>query len=269
MAINFPEQFKKADNLRNGARTAEAVSLYNDIAAAASYEDEPVYEARAFHMAGTTLKATISPNRQSAYQEAVGYFRKALELFQTQGDAVGSAGVLRDLGSAADRAHDFANALLSYQKSISILLENDEAAGELAITYDKLGLHFARQGQFETALTYMDKAMDTFRLSPRSGFFRATTLLDRASVLFKLKRYEDALYVAHESLSWFEADHGKENYDMRLAQLNGLIGLTQQRLGVEKMATRHLKTFELLLKKFDIEAADTLRRELETLSKEG
>lgn len=267
MAANYPELFKKADNFRNGGKTDQAVALYNDIASLAAQDQHLNQAARALHMAGNTLKPTVTIHRQAVYQLSVQYFSKALGLFQQIGDDVGAGGVLRDLGVAADRAGDSNHALSSFQKSIELLSSHNEAAGELAMTYDKLGLHFARLGQYETALNYIDKALSTFRLSPESGFYGATTLFDQARVLYKMKEYERALDVATEALSWFEADHAGENYDRRLAQLHGLIGLIHEQRGETRAANQSIKEFNRLLKRFDIETADSLRHDLDRLIK--
>lgn len=263
--IDFDEAFAKANHLRNNAATKEAVAIYDDIATLSLEEKNQQRAAQALYLAGVTLKSTIGQGQQSKFREATNYLSRAYAIFVTENDVVSQGAVLRDIAIAADRVGKYTIALESFQRSIELLSATEEV-GQLAITYDKLGLHFTRQGQPDQALPFINKALELLRQEPTSGFFWATSLLDRASTNFIAKKYDAALEDCQESLSWFEADHSGEKYGLRRAQCSALLGMIYQQLGDERQARTYTDQSNRLLKSFNSDVAATLSADLQALA---
>lgn len=260
--IDLKGAFDRAQRLRDNGKVAEALLLYRDIATLSEEEKNFSQAADAFHMAGDAIKMTIRRGEESKFREASGYFGKAYALFGSIGRKDRQGAVLRDIAIAADRVGRVAVALESFQRSIQFLSEAEDVA-ELAITYDKLGLHFTRNKQPDQGLPYVEKALDLLRQTPTHGFYKATTLLDRAVTLLALKKYEASLRDAEEALGWFEADHDGPTYDVRRAQCTGLIAYVCQQIGDEKRWKQSAKEADRLLKKLDSEVGANVEADLE------
>lgn len=264
MAYDFDDLFHQADNLRNDAQVDKAIAAYQDIATLAEQEGKLAEKARALHMAGVSAKESVADNKGKYYELASNFYSQAVPLYKQANDDEGLGAVYRDMGITADYARDYPVAIYFFQKSIETL-ERAESYGHLAITYDKLGLHFYKQGRLEEALSHMDKALDLFRRDAHPGFFKATTLYDKARVLFKLKRFDESLDLAQESLSWYEADHDKERYDRRLAQLHSLMSLIYLEQDKKDQSQLHWKKANTLMTNFDPMAVSVLKKDIEEL----
>ncbi len=262
---DFDDLFLQADNLRNNAQVDEAIKAYTDIANLAEQEGKLPEQARATHMAGVSAKESVSPSQGAYYQQAKTFLEQAVKLFQELDDTASLSAVYRDMGIVADYAEDHDQALINFQKSIEHFNQTDDPGG-LAITYDKLGLHFMKVGQNEAAIQHIDRALQLFRKDPTAGFFKATTLFDKARVLTKMGQFDQAYDLATESLSWFEADHGETKYDRRLAQLHGLLFLILAKMNRDDEAKKHLQIRDQIMKSFDPLAAAVLQHDLEELT---
>jgi tetratricopeptide (TPR) repeat protein len=263
--IDFEAAFAKADHFRNNAATKQALALYDDIATLSLEEKNQKRAAQALHLAGVTLKSTIGQGQQSKFKAATSYLSRAYALFVAEKDTVSQGAVLRDIAVAADRVGKFTVALESFQRSIEILSTTEDIS-QLAITYDKLGLHFTRQGKPDQALPFIDKALDLLRQEPTSGYFWATTLLDRATTNLIAKKLDAALEDGLEALSWFEADHAGEKYGLRRAQCNAILGLIYQQRGDQKQAKPYAEQSNRLLKQLDSEVAAVLTADLRSIA---
>ncbi len=265
MVVDFEDLFRQADHKRNNGLAAEAQAMYQDIAALALEYNQQTQAASAYHMAGVSLLSKMRSGQQSIYQQVIDLLGKALVIYQQIGDQVGSGKVLRDIGKSSAEFGDAIHALEAYQKSIAIL-EPTEAYEELGITYDKMGLMYCRLGQPETALKYIDRAVALYRKSPLNGFYRATTFADRARALFMLGKTEEAISDAVEGLSWFEADHEKEEYIFRRAQIYGLLSRLYQKESNEKERMRCTSIYNRLLTEMDAEVATVIQEDLSKIS---
>lgn len=267
--VDFEDLFSQADNFRNDAKVSEAVRAYLDIVRLASEEHEQSYKARAYHLAGVSAKEAVNAATSSYYRDAIKLFDEAEKLYRQLGDDISLGDLYRDRAIINDYAGKLNEAIPNFQKAIEIL-EREKAAAKLAITYDKLGLHFYLQGQYQEAKNYMEKARQTIRQEPTAGFFASTILLDLSRVEYKLGNYHEALEFAEESLSWFEAEHPGESYKRRLAQLSALIALIHSKLGQKEQASTYVERFELLIREFDPAAARILQAEIaQTASSNG
>ena len=221
-SIDFEDLLAQADRLRDSARVDEAIKAYKDIVDLATDGHEAFYKARALHLAGVSAKEAVLGTDSSYYRDALNFFVQAEEIYRTLNDQKMLGALRRDIAICADYATDWQRAVSYFQRAIETL-EPTEFFGELAITYDKLGLHFSKIGQAREGLAFIEKALQIFKKEPSAGFFRATTLLDGARVQFKLGAFERARDWAEEALSWYEADHPGSDYTRRQAQPYGLL----------------------------------------------
>jgi len=259
--LNFEEALERADILRDNGKAKEAILIYVDIATLAEEEKNHPLAARAFHAAGVAALTTISRNQQSKFHQASEFLSRAYAAFGSANDRLNQGAVLRDIGIAADRVGNTAIALESFQRSLEFLSEAEDVA-QLAITSDKLGLHFTRQKQPQVGRPHIEKALELLRQTPTSGFFRATSLFDRSVTQFADHQFDGALADAEEALGWFEADHGAMDYNLRRAQVLALLGLIYQQLGQEKPARQSIDQSSRLLKSFDDDVAAAVTEDI-------
>ncbi len=255
-------RFQRADNLRNNAKVDDAITEYLEIARLAEADGAMPLAARAVHLAGVSAMQSVMSSDSTKFRDALKYFRAAEQMFSQERSLRDLGNLYRDIAMLHDHTALTTQALPYFQKSIE-LLEKTDAISELAITYDKLGLHFFKKNDLDAATDYINRAMELFRRDRGSGFFQATAMLDLARVLAKKGQYLEAMDWATQSLSWYEADHGDEHYDRRRAQLYGLLSILYDQLGEDKKAHESAQQFEKLVREFDIEAGRVLRHDLE------
>ncbi|MCR4278077.1 MAG: tetratricopeptide repeat protein [Candidatus Berkelbacteria bacterium] len=264
-SIDFEDLLAQADRLRNSAQVDEAIKAYKEIVSLASDNHENFFRARAFHLAGVAAKESVLSIESSYYRDALNYFASAEEIYRTLGDRKMLGGLYRDIASCADYAQDSQTAVNYFQKAIETL-EPTEFFGELAVTYDKLGLHFYKQNLPKQAEPFIEKALNLFKNDPSAGFFRSTTLLDGARIQFKLGNFEKARDWAEESLGWYLAEHPGSDYGRRLAQLHGLLSAIYGELGDQKKANEAYGKYQVLLQIFDPLAAKVIEKDLRELA---
>ncbi|MEK7170905.1 MAG: tetratricopeptide repeat protein [Patescibacteria group bacterium] len=264
-SIDFEDLLAQADRLRDSAQVDEAIDAYKEIVQLATDAHETFFKARAFHLAGVSVKESVISAESSYYRDALNFFAQAQALYQSLGDTQMLGALYRDIAICGDYAGDFQVAINYFQKAIAVL-EPTEFFGELAITYDKLGLHFYKLGQLDEAQTFIDRALQLFKKEPTAGFFRATTLLDAAKIQFRLGNFDRAYELAEESLGWFRADHPDANYTRRLAQLFGLLSAIENEQGNQKEAQQYYQQYQDLLKGFDPLATKVIEKDLRELT---
>ncbi len=264
--VDYDKLFLKADNYRNNGQVDEAIKYYVEIATLATKPNELPRKARALHMAGVSAKENVADAESSYYRDAINFFTQAESLFDQLNDAGGLGSLYRDRAIINDYVGLNSEARDWFQKSIAEFKHIDDPIG-LAITYDKFGLHFYSQGDLTTAENYMNEGLKLLRRHPDAGFFTATTLFDLSRVTFKQQKFEEAVDLAEESLSWFQADHGDRQYGYRLTQLQGFLSLTYYEIAETKKAEKAAKDYQRLLKTLDPQAAKVLENDLEELAK--
>ena len=265
-SIDFDDLLAQADRLRDSARVDEAINAYKEIAGLATDNHELFFKARALHLAGVSAKEAVLSKDSSYYRDALAFFTAAEQGYRSLGDQVRLGSLYRDIAIVADYANDFQVAINYFQKAIEIL-ESTEAYGELAVTYDKLGVHYYKQNLVAEAEPFNDKALKLFKQEPTAGFYRATTLFDGARIKFRIGNFERSLELAEESLGWFRADHPETNYTRRLTQIIGLLSAAENELGNQSKAQRYYRQYQDLLKGFNPLAARVIEKDLQELAR--
>jgi len=254
----------RADILRNNAKVEDAIKAYLEIAEISKQSEEFKYTAKALHMAGVSAKESVSKPDSTKFRDANKYFQAAEQVYKelNLGEKLGD--LYRDIAITNDYAGLRVDALKYFQKSIESL-EKYNNVGSLAIAYDKLGVHHYLRNDLDTAKKYIKKAMELFKQDPTHGFHQATTWLDYAKVLAKDNDTQNAVEWAEQSLSWYEADHDKETFNRRKAQLYGMLSVLYDKSRKDKLAKNYSSRYEKLLKYFDPEASQVLRDELRNI----
>lgn len=258
---------EEAERERNAGKTEAALNSFLRAAELAKQQEEFDQVAHALYRAGVTAKLFVMRESDSKYRDALNYLRAAKDLYSEQGkeDEVGK--IFRDIAVTHDYARQKAAALESFAEAVRIFQKNG-LDGELALTYDKIGLHYCNYNDLETAKKYLDKSFEFFQKAPR-GFYQAISWQDYAKLLSKMGQTESAIEWAEQSLSWYQADHDGAVYQRKIAQLYGLLSVLYDLSGREKLAKNFALRYEQLLKTFDPEISQVLRQELaETLTNE-
>lgn len=258
---------KKADHLRNSAKVEEAIKAYLELVDFSKQSEEFYYTARALHLAGVSAIASVSRPNSTKYRDAQKYFQTAEKVYREieVEDYLGD--LFRDMAVVNDYARLKVEALKYFQKSVEEL-ESSNNIGSLAMTYDKLGLHYYLYNDLLTAKKYIKKALGLFRQDPSRGYYQATTWMDYAKVLAREGEMSESIEWAEQSLDWYQADHDGETFNRRKAQLYGILSILYDQEGREKQAKTFASRHEKLLKQFDPETTQILRDELRNIIKD-
>ena len=175
--FDFDKLFLQADNLRNNGVTDEAILSYVDIANLAKDAKRFDLCARATYLAGVSAKASVKSLDDTYYHKAMEYLRAASEMFTSLGNSRAVGSIYRDMGVVCDNGGNFQDALLYFQQALAIFNKlGDENNAEIGITMSKLGAHFLKVGEVETAEKFSEKAISYLRRSVNPGFFLATAM---------------------------------------------------------------------------------------------
>lgn len=140
--------------------------------------------------------------QNGVYDESRKYLEKAVNQSRKQGDTIRVGLNLINLGLAIDGMGMDSLAVTSFYKAIRIFKQRRDSLN-LCPAYDALAEHFYNNMQFDTALTYYQKALD---YSPRSErlWLRWTSELKSGKTLLKLGYPDSAAAHIHKSISGFE-----------------------------------------------------------------
>src|ERR1019366_7636119 len=105
--VDYTKLFQRADNARNDGRIGEALRYYQDIAEIASERPEDViYRAQAYQMSAASLNSTITPERQSEYQESLDFLNQAKDIYHSIDNQTAVGACYRDMAIAARKDGD-------------------------------------------------------------------------------------------------------------------------------------------------------------------
>jgi len=251
---------QKAEVKRNAGLATEALSLFLKSAELAKQDEDYQGVAHSLYRAGVTAKLFIRSAQDTKYRDAIQFLLAAKDLFTEQGNEVEVGKVYRDIAITHDYARQKSAALESFTRAVTIF-QKIGADGELALTYAKIGLHYAINNDTATAKQFYDQSSKYFQRAP-SGFYQAIYWQDYAKLLAKLNEVKSAIDWAEQSLSWYDADHDGVVFQRKVAQLYGLLSVLYDLDGREKLAKNYATRYERLLKTIDPEVVLSLRQEL-------
>jgi signal transduction histidine kinase len=111
--------------------------------------------ARAFWNSG------ICARLLSKYDEAFGYFEKALAIYEETGDLMGKAKVINSIGNIYLNLSDYKFSLEYLNKSLEILKSLDDKQFEASV-FSNLGLTYQEMGDYTASLEHYLKSMQTY-----------------------------------------------------------------------------------------------------------
>jgi CHAT domain-containing protein len=164
--------------------------------------------------AGTldNLGRTYSDEGQG--EVALGYFNKALPLYNQIGERGGAALVLNDMGPAFAGVGQKQKALESYNKALDTWRALGSREGE-ALTLNNIGRLYRDLGQHQTALDYYNQALPVWReTGNRSG--EALALSDMGRAYADLGQPQKALDYANQALPIFRETGSRRGEAMTL-----------------------------------------------------
>jgi CHAT domain-containing protein/predicted negative regulator of RcsB-dependent stress response len=164
--------------------------------------------------AGTldNLGRTYSDEGQG--ETALGYFNKALPLYNEINERGGAALVLNDMGPAFAGVGQKQKALESYNKALDTWRALGSRQGE-ALTLNNIGRLYRDLGQHETALDYYNQALPIWReTGNRSG--EALALSDMGRAYADLGQPQKALDYASQALPIFRETGSRRGEAMTL-----------------------------------------------------
>ncbi len=164
--------------------------------------------------AGTldNLGRTYSDEGQG--EAALGYFNKALPLYNEISERGGAALVLNDMGPAYAGIGEKQKALESYNKALDTWRALGSREGE-ALTLNNIGRLYRDLGQHQTALDYYNQALPVWReTGNRSG--EALALSDMGRAYADLGQPQKALDYANQALPIFRETGSRRGEAMTL-----------------------------------------------------
>jgi tetratricopeptide (TPR) repeat protein len=130
----------------------EAMTIHTHARAAAQRAGDPAAEATALNCLG------VVHWRQSRYQQAAGYLRQALVLFEQAHDRTGQARALGNLGNICHHQSCYQDTVNLHRQALAIFRETGDLAGE-ATALNGLGESEERQGRYGLAARHHRQAL--------------------------------------------------------------------------------------------------------------
>ena len=96
------------------------------------------------------------------FQEAIGFYKKSLKIYEDEGNLDGIAFVYHELGTVSEMQYNFDDAILYYQKS-SKINEDKGNIYKTALNYSKLASIAGKQLDYPLAFKYYDKALQIYQ----------------------------------------------------------------------------------------------------------
>jgi len=172
--------------------------------------------------------------------DAMGYYRKALDLYRIQKNRDGEAGIMQNIGIILSDAKKYREALGYYLSALKVYEEIKDSVS-MAMMYLNLGSSFEEQSDFVRSLSYYNKSL---RISLNEGYKYgiAYSYFSLGSVYNKTGAYEMALLNLQKSLRYSKMISLAENETDCHHELSAVYFA----MGDYKSAYEELKDYELL-----------------------
>lgn len=217
--------FEKLNDLPGMARS------YNGIASCAQHSGDYGAAVRYFLLAAETLQgipqqtekhlrnlATIWFNvavvfkKTENYSEARQYLESATRQFQSLNDTTSVADCYNNLGSLFGAMGDSVQEELYLRKAYNEIIHNAHAGNSIrSVVHVNMGVLAVRQGNWQSALQFYEKALTYARASSR--YETVKVLYELALLYIRLNRWTDADTAQREIL-----DYGEKNHSLSVLQ---------------------------------------------------
>ena len=155
-----------------------------------------------------SIRAGEQASDALAHEQAAEFFRVALELMDLSGEEQRKPEIRERLGDAYYRANNLRGAMQVYQfllKSVQTRDDSPEGARRAAAIMKKIAKVLGKRGEYDSALTYFQNAMQLFRQSNSSH--EVAEMLNRIAWLQKEKGdLNEALRSATQAMELIEAE---------------------------------------------------------------
>lgn len=263
--VNYFSLFTQAGNFYHSGQVNAAVRAYLDIARLAKTDDARL-QAKALHLAGEcTILAILDPT-SSYYRDAQTYLRSARDGYAKLKDSSQVGLITAALGSAAAAA-GLADEAQAQYRSAMLALGDPAPETPRAVITAKMGLLHLAQHRLEEAEQFLTQALQTLRSDPAASFTHAETLLDMAKLQFVRDNVAEAINLAEEGQSWFDADHEPEIYTYYQAEAAALLAIFTADHGDKKRAKSQYDQFVTFSGGFDPLVTKRLNKKLEALAR--
>ena len=182
----------------------------------------------------------IVAQRRGSYDEALGWYRKSLDIAEKLGDRAGMAISYHQLGMVAQHRGSYDEALLWYRKSLDIKEELGNRAG-MASSYHQLGNVAQARGSDEEALSWYRKSLEIKEeLGNRAGM--AISYHQLGMVAHTRHSYDEALDWYRKSLEIAEELEDRAGMASTYHQI-GLVA--EQRGSYDEALSQYRKSLEI------------------------
>jgi tetratricopeptide (TPR) repeat protein len=195
------------------------------------------------------------------FDEALAYFREALDNAERIGDEAGISLILKRIGLVYQRQADYNSAMEYYQKAMGIDRGMKNIEGE-ALALHEIGRIFEAQGEYNQALDRLRKSLEIYDKIDKSK--EKGSVLSHIGYLYYLKgRFEQALEYYQKALAIREKV--LEKYDFDLAISYRIISSIYRGLGQVEKAREYAERAVNIFKRIFPQGHPNLDEALENL----
>lgn len=181
--------------------------------------------------------------RQGDYDAAIEYYQQALNFAtrqQSAQQARGIAGIYNNIAITYQQKKDYVQALKNFRQYYSILSQQEFSLKEHIVFYNNLGVNYLKMEQCDTALHYIQKALDLLALEDNKSYTYTYTNLGRVQRC--LGNHQEALKQLERALQQeITVDNPKSTHPTvgRTGRTYKQIAITYQELGELSTALQH------------------------------
>lgn len=145
--------------------------------------------------------------KQLSYDKAMNYYNKAMHIYEKEGNSAGLIiSIYNKVGNIHLRRNHLNHALLVYQKIQDIQENTDDP--KLPYTYDKLGSIYLAKKNYELALKFFEKSLETQIITGHKELL-GQTHHNLATLYEKRENYQKALKYYLKNLLLYRRDNNK------------------------------------------------------------
>jgi len=175
------------------------------------------------------------------FDEAEGYWEKALKIFQDLGNRQEGMDLLSNLGVVADGRCDYETAFQKYDHALTIAQETGYKDGEIVFLTNRGSEQVALEN-YEAAEVDLRQAIQLAGIT--GSWCMPLTFNQRAQALIGLGRYEEAFYSARQALVLAEEDQTPEFIGMAWRTMGAVCDKTNDVVRFSDWETHELGEYD-------------------------
>jgi tetratricopeptide (TPR) repeat protein len=163
---------------------------------------------------------------KKSFEKAILYYQKSLNIFEDIGDLYKVVNIYNNLGLVAKEQQKFDNAITFFVKAIQIYKEIGDEYSSAA-SYHNLGVIAEQQGKLEDAMNFYYKSLQ-IKESTENYYRAASDYHNLGNVALKQQKFDDAIAYSQKALQVYEAAGDKYNMTDVYFQLGRALHEQQQ-----------------------------------------